>query len=222
MIKSKSIRPELRGLTLVIVTGAWLAGILLAYWIPLPSLLLLIVAIAALLCLIFFWSNVQARIFMLITLGLLLGAWRYTVASPLGDAQAISASIGIGTLELRGNVSDEPKLEGKIRVLLVAVSAISKNGGASLQNVHGLVEVKTLGSAVEDPYGANYGDYVELRGKLQGPPPNATPDIFASMIFPRISVSGAGGNPVIAALYHLRITLAAVISRSLPQPEAAL
>jgi len=62
---------------------------------------------------------------MLITLGLLLGAWRYTVASPPGDAHAISASIGIGTLELRGNVSDEPKLEGKIRVLLVAVNAVS-------------------------------------------------------------------------------------------------
>ena len=222
MIKSKSIRPELRGLTLVIVTGAWLAGILLAYWIPLSSLLLLIVSIAALLCLIFFCSNVQARIFMLITLGLLLGAWRYTVASPLGDAHAISASIGIGTLELRGNVSDEPKLEGKIRVLLVAVNAISKNGGSSWQNAHGLVEVEALGSAVEDPYGANYGDNVELRGKLQAPLPNATPEIFASMVFPRISVRGAGGNPVIAALYHLRITLAAVISRSLPQPEAAL
>ncbi|HEX6552244.1 MAG TPA: ComEC/Rec2 family competence protein [Ktedonobacteraceae bacterium] len=222
MIKSKSITPELRGLTLVIATVAWLAGILLAYWISLSSLLLLILATAALLCLIFFWSSVQARILMLITLGLLLGAWRYTVASPLGDVHAISASIGIGTLELQGNVSDEPKLEGKIRVLLVAVSAISKNGGASWQNAHGLVEVEALGSAVEDPYGANYGDNVELRGKLQAPLPNATPDIFASMIFPRIAVSGAGGNPVIAALYHLRITLAAVISRSLPQPEAAL
>src|SRR5207245_10728784 len=116
--------------------------------------------LVALLCLVFFLSSVQARIFMLITLGLLLGAWRYTVALPLGDAQAISANIGIGTRELRGNVSDEPKLEGKIRVLLVAVNAISKNGGASWQNAHGLVEVEALGSAVEDPYGANYGDKI--------------------------------------------------------------
>src|SRR5437879_13759140 len=104
MIKSNSITPELRGLTLVIAIVAWLAGILLAYWIPLSSLLLLIVAIVALLCLIFFWSNVQARLFMLITLGLLLGAWRYTVASPAGDAQAVSASIVIGSMLLRGNV----------------------------------------------------------------------------------------------------------------------
>src|SRR5437588_12136213 len=109
MIKSKSITPELRGLTLIIVTGAWLAGILLAYWIPLSSLLLLIVSIAALLCLIFFWSNVQARIFMLITLGLLLGAWRYTVASPLGDAHTLSATTERGTRDARGNVIDDPK-----------------------------------------------------------------------------------------------------------------
>src|SRR5260370_8495987 len=122
MIMSKSIMPELRGLTLVIATVAWLVGILLAYWIPLSSLLLLIVAITALLCLIFFWSNVQARIFMLITLGLLLGAWRYTVASPLGDAQAISASIGVGTLELRGNVSDEPKLDRTNPIFLLALT----------------------------------------------------------------------------------------------------
>src|SRR5207302_11413300 len=126
------------------------------------------------LCLVFFWSSVQARIFMLITLGLLLGAWRYTVALPLGDAQAISANIGIGTLELRGNVSDEPKLEGKIRVLLVAVNAISKNGGASWQNPHGLVEVEAHGSVAEEHSGANYGDKVEHRKILQAHLPDAT------------------------------------------------
>jgi len=152
----------------------------------------------------------------------LLGFWRYTIASPLGDTNAISASIGTGTIEIRGSVSDEPKLEGRMRVLLVAVSAISKNARASWQAAHGKMEVETLGEAIEDPYGANYGDNVELQGKLQIPPPHTTPDIFASIIFPRISIRGRGVNSVIAALYHLRVTLSTIISQSLPQPEAAL
>lgn len=222
MIKNESTAFDLRGLALVVATVAWVAGILLGNVMPLSSLPLLIAAFAAFLCLIFFWRNPRNRIFTLIILCFLLGFWRYTIASPLGDANAISASIGTGTLEIRGSVSDEPKLEGKMRVLLVAVSAISKNAGASWQAAHGKMEVKTLGGAIEDPYGANYGDDVELQGKLQIPPPHTTPDIFASMIFPRISVKGTSGNAVIAALYHLRVTLSTIISQSLPQPEAAL
>ena len=222
MIKNEHTAFDLRGLTLVVAAVAWVAGMLLGNVLPLSSLPLLIAACAAFLCLIFFWRNPRNRIFTLIILCLLLGFWRYTIASPLGDTNAISASIGTGTLEIRGSVSDEPKLEGRMRVLLVAVSAISKNAGASWQVAHGKMEVETLGEAIQDPYGANYGDDVELQGKLQIPPPHTTPDIFASMIFPRISVRGTGGNAVIAALYHLRVTLSTIISQSLPQPEAAL
>lgn len=222
MIKNEHTVFDLRGLTLVVATVAWVAGMLLGNIMHLSSLPLLIAACAAFLCLIFFWRNPRNRIVTLIILCLLLGFWRYTIASPLGDPNAISASIGTGTLEIRGSVSDEPKLEGRMRVLLVAVSTISKNAGASWQIAHGTMEVKTLGGAIEDPYGANYGDDVELQGKLQVPPPHATPDIFASMIFPRISVRGTGGNAMIAALYHLRVTLSTIMSQSLPQPEAAL
>ena len=222
MVESESRAFDLRGLVLVVVIGAWIAGILLGKWIPLPALALLVAAFIALLCLILYWHNFQVRMGILIIIFLLLGAWRYTISSPVNDITAISANIGAGTLEVRGSVSDEPKVEGKIRLLLIAVSSISKNGGTSWQDAHGQLEVETLGGAIENPYGANYGDDVELRGKLQMPLPHAPPNIFASMIFPRISVSGTGGNPIIAALYHLRVVLATIIAQSLPQPEAAL
>src|SRR6266566_1341078 len=222
MVESESRAFDLRGLVLVVVIGAWIAGILLGNWIPLPALALLVAAFIALLCLILYWHNFQVRMGILIIIFLLLGAWRYTISSPVNDITAISANVGAGTLEVRGSVSDEPKVEGKIRLLLIAVSSISKNGGTSWQDAHGQLEVETLGGAIENPYGANYGDDVELRGKLQMPLPHAPPNIFASMIFPRISVSGTGGNPIIAALYHLRVALATNIGQSLPQPEAAL
>src|SRR5581483_714143 len=61
-----------------------------------------------------------------------------------------------------------------------------------------------------------------LLGNLQPPSPTSGPNIFASMSFPRIAVNQSGGNPLIAALYRLRIFLATIITRVLPQPMAAL
>ena len=213
---------DLRGLTLVAIAGAWLAGILLSSWLPLPSLALLIGAIAAFICIIPLWRDSVGRLIMLSILFLLLGAWRYAIASPIGDPQAISAFIGSSKLEVRGIVADEPKLEGRSRVLLVDVSSVSNNGGATWQDERGQMEVQMLGAEIEDPYGANYGDSVELEGKLHAPLPHSPPSVFADMTFPRIHVSSAGGNPIVTALYHLRTTLATIIAQSLPQPEAAL
>src|SRR5207249_2787997 len=107
-------------------------------------------------------------------------------------------------------------------LLLITASSVSKNGGSTWQDVHGQLQVQELGGEIENPYGPNYGDNVELQGKLQPSPPYSTPDIFASMAFPRVGVKSAGGNPIIAAHYHLRATMPTIISQSLPQSEAAL
>src|SRR5947209_2076455 len=211
-----------RGLALVVVIGAWLAGILLEAWVSLPAFALLAGACAALLWLILLWRDSQARLIMFIILWLLLGAWRFAIASPTGDAQAISAFIGTAQVEVRGTVADEPKLSGRSRLLQIDVSGVSKNGGSTWQDAHGQLEAQTLGGEIENPYGSNYGDNVELQGKLQAPFPHSSPGIFASMAFPRINVNRPGGNPIIAALYQLRTTLATLISQSLPQPEASL
>ncbi|MFL5659580.1 MAG: DUF4131 domain-containing protein, partial [Ktedonobacteraceae bacterium] len=213
---------ELRGLETVGVIGAWLVGILLEAWIHLPAFALLAGACAALLWLIPLWRDNHARLIMFIILWLLLGAWRFAIASPSGDPHAISAFIGSGKVEVHGMVADEPKLAGKTSLLLITTSSVSKDGGSTWQDAHGQLGVQILGGEIENPYGPNYGDNVELQGKLQPPTPYSTPDIFASMTFPRVSVNSAGGNPIIAALYHLRTTLATLISQSLPQPEAAL
>ena len=97
--------------------------------------------------------------------------WCYTHASPINNPQAISKFIGPNKVEVQGAVSDEPKLQGSSRVLLIAVSSLSTNNGTSWQNADGQLEVQTLGGEIDDPYGANYGDNVELQGKLQPPSP---------------------------------------------------
>jgi hypothetical protein len=94
--KSANLLSDLHGLTLVVVAGACLTGMLLASLVQLPSVSLLIGGIPALIAMPFLWNDTRARIILLIILSLLIGAWRYTIASPVGDPQAISAFIGKG------------------------------------------------------------------------------------------------------------------------------
>jgi competence protein ComEC len=42
------------------------------------------------------------------------------------------------------------------------------------------------------------------------------------MAFPIVSVSSTGGNPILVALFQLRVRFATIIQQALPQPEAAL
>ncbi|HVB24918.1 MAG TPA: ComEC/Rec2 family competence protein [Ktedonobacteraceae bacterium] len=221
---SESLLADLHGLTLVVAASACLIGMLLAFLIPLPEVSLLIGIVPALIGVPLLWNDNRGRITLLIVLSLLIGAWRYTIASPINDPQAIFAFVGRGKVEVQGSVTDEPTIQGRSRVLLVAVTSISLDTGASWQDAHGELEVRTLDStgAVEDPYGANYGDAVELQGVLQPRDQYTAAGVFANMSFPRISVMSSGGNPILAALYHLRVMLATVIAQSLPQPEASV
>jgi len=222
MMQSTRAEPDLRGLALVVMACAWLAGIVLDSLLLLPSFALLIGAGAAVVLVMLLWRDGQGRLIMLIILCLLLGAWNYARVSPHNDPHAISAFINTGQVTVLGSVVDEPALQGRSRVLLVEVSSESNNGGNSWQDAHGQIQVRTLGALIEDPYGANYGDNVELQGKLQAPEPHSPPGVFAAMLFPGITVDSTGGNPIIASFYHLRETLAGIIAQSLPQPEGAL
>ena len=222
MINSRKSRIEPRGFALVLVALAWLAGILLDSWTLLSPLALLTGAALCLLSAIVFWRSSQIGLISLAVCLLLLGAWRYALVSPVGDHSAISAFIGARKLELTGSVTDEPKLQTHSRLLIVSVNTISLNNGVTWQNARGLVDVQMPGNALNDLYGAQYGDSVELQGNLRPPPPTSGPNIFASMTFPRLAIMQSGGNPLIAALYRLRIFLATIITRLLPQPMAAL
>lgn len=221
MQQQQPVALDLHGLTLVAVAASWIAGILLDAFVPLPGIALLGGAAIALLFLFPLWHNPQSRLIMLLIACLLLGAYRYTLVSPTGDSQVITPYIG-QTVTLEGTVSDEPKVAGRARTLVVAVTQIQKIGSSTWQNADGQLSIQTRGTQIEDPYGANYGDNVEVQGKLAAPQPTNPPNIFAAMAFPRISVYENQGNPIIAFFYHLRVTLATIITQSLPQPEAAL
>ncbi|HZU67089.1 MAG TPA: ComEC/Rec2 family competence protein [Ktedonobacteraceae bacterium] len=213
---------DLHGLVLVVVTVSWLAGIVIGNWTNLPVGISLIGATISLICVIIFWRSDRGLLLALIVLWLMLGAWRYAIVSSNGDPQAISAFIGQKKLEVQGTVADEPTLEARSRLLTIEVSSASTDNGSSWQDAHGRIDVIIPGSYIDNPYGPNYGDAVELKGKLDPPSPHSPPEIFASMAFPALTVNASGGNPIIAALFQLRTQFAITIEQSLPPPLAAL
>jgi Domain of unknown function (DUF4131) len=118
---------------LVALAGAWLAGSVLDSFLPLPGWVLLLGVAIALLFICLLRQDKQGMLIMLLLLCALLGAWRYTIALPGQDPQAISAFIGYSQLSIRGQVVDEPELQGwgSSRVLVVAASSVSRDGGTN-------------------------------------------------------------------------------------------
>jgi len=211
---------DLRGLMLAIGAGSWLAGILLSSVLLLPALALLAVVGTLLICVLLFWHNRQARLTFCFALCLLLGAWRYAIALPDANLQAISRFAGV--VQVHGIVCEEPKLQGRSRKIILQFDKISRDKGQSWENAHGKLSAQLRGALPEDLYGPNYSDEVQLQGKLQPSSIYDPPGTFASMAFPRVSIKSAAQNPLIAYLYHVRTALADSIARALPQPMAAL
>jgi competence protein ComEC len=248
---SISALPDMRGLLLVALVAAWLAGILFENLTGLSFWPLLVLAGAGGVLAIFVRQfGLPARVARWFTLSLLLlaclalGAARLALANPAGDAAAVSAFIGRGPVAIRGEVGAEPDLRNRSMLLEVDASSLSLDGGRTWRDVHGAVAVIVLGP--NGPYAPEYGDTVELQGLLEpvvgspvtAPAPNAQASasaskslqpvnapagIFAAMSFPRLSIlERGGGNPLLAWLFTLRQRLAQAVSQSLPEPEASL
>ena len=213
---------RLRNFTLVGLALAWQAGIFLDSLLHISSFALMGCVVLTLLPLVLFYRDPQGRIAMLLILCMLAGAWRYSSMLPDNDAQAISAFIGSTPVSIQGTVADEPKLQGRLRVLIVEATTISQGTKTNQMNVHGKVEVQILGANVEDSYGANYSDTIEVQGKLRPPSSYTPPGVFASMLFPRVHVTSSGGDSIISFLYHMRNRYATLMLQVLPQPAAAL
>jgi competence protein ComEC len=214
-----------RGLLLVIVAGAWIAGIWLNSLLQMPQQPCLLFSGLSFLLLLIFWREQRDLLLLLVFLFIGLGAWRYAQTLPQYDPQSIEPFVGnSSSFSIQGTVVDEPKLQARTRTLTINANAIQYTGSSQWTTVDGTIEVVTLfqGSSPDDPYGANYGDSVEITGKLEPPASTSAKNIIASMAFPRIAVSNTGGDNIIAAIYRLRNQLAIVIEQALPQPDAAI
>src|SRR5712691_1307754 len=118
MIKHIKIETDMRSFLLIVVAMAGMSGILLDSWLLLSQYILLTGAAITLTCTILLWRNNRLRLASLVILWLLLGAWRYSISSPVGDPQSINSFIGVSKLEIRGTVPDDPKILDRSRLLL--------------------------------------------------------------------------------------------------------
>lgn len=230
-------RPLFGGYVLVAVALAWIAGIALSGAGPLVALpgsvWLALAAISMALCIAAGFASrrlpsiTTARIAAYALAGgvllcaLALGAARATFTDPAATPDAVSRLAHGQSVLLRGVVATEPDLRAGFRLLTVDASEVSADGGHTWAPASGRVEATVFGP--DDWFAPAYGDSVTLSGTLAPADGASPPGVLARMGGARATVGSRGnGNPLFAALFDLRVRLAAAIQHSLPEPEAAL
>jgi competence protein ComEC len=221
----------------VALVGAWVAGVALRQTGPLVTLTMFAWLLLAGLCAaIWLVAGVGLRLstvgapgrwWRLALVTGMLGCWMALGAARAAAADSSTSPLSVArlatgaTVTLQGTVAAEPDLRDGYRLLTVDVTSAS-SGGYGTQPATGLVEATVYGP--DDWFAPAYGDTVTLTGKLQLPGGGyVTPGVLARMTGARATVQArGGGNPLLAALYALRVQLAQAIQRSLPEPEAAL
>ncbi|GHO43183.1 hypothetical protein KSX_13460 [Ktedonospora formicarum] len=149
---------------------------MLASILPLPSLFWLAgmgISIAG--CIIY-WKQPYGRLACALAIFLLLGAWRYTIATPRENSQSIAHLVGSHQIRIRGVINAEPTTTTRSRSLLVETREISRDNGKTWQTTDGKIRITVRGNTSIDSYGANYGDVVEIRGVLA--PPSYAPQMY--------------------------------------------
>jgi hypothetical protein len=221
-------------MTLIFLSTAWLFGIAAAHYVsaPLaPSAALRagsigLVAVLPLAALILWRDDAKVRRIAACGLFLLLGSLRYTLSLPnLTDPGHIAAYRDQGEVTLWGRAVGEPNVRDTYTNLRLAVDRVRIEDGEHLVKGAILVRVKQY-PAYE------YGDELEIEGKLETPPVFddfsyrdylARRGIHGMVGWPRITLSSrGGGSPLYRALLTVKARIQTTIARILPEPEASL
>jgi competence protein ComEC len=230
---SVAARPLFGGYVLVAWTLAWLLGIALQAIDPIESISpvawMLVGAVAlAFATALARWQSSSAdprgRVMLLAAIllaALTFGGARAAWSDPANDPHAVSHLPQNAHVKLRGVVAAEPDVRGGLRHLLVDASGVSMDAGHTWQPAVGRIEVTLYGP--DGWFAPAYGDTLSLNGTLVVTRSSGQTDVQARMRGAQAAIlARGGGNPVLAALFDLRVRLAEAIQRTLPEPEAAL
>jgi competence protein ComEC len=158
--------------------------------------------------------------------GLLVGgAWLYQSSLPSGEPQGMARYNDGPAVSFRAVVSGEPDEQGSSLRLHLSARAVLVDG--RWQSTSG--DILMRGGLFPRH---NYGDLLEVEGKLETPPEFedfnyrdylARQGIGSIINYPRTSLLATGqGNPVRAWIYDLRGELSSALEKALPEPEASL
>ena len=154
---------------------------------------------------------------------LLLGAARFQVGQPAPTPADLAWYNGRGELRVQGWVCGDPDT-GDLAVQLRVCAEQLPDAQMEVDGV--------LLARLPAGFDYQYGDVLILTGKPFTPPQTedfsyrqylAGRGIHSMLMKPQVQLLGSGaGNPLMAALYHLRRLAYARILQYLPQPEASL
>jgi len=211
--------------TLVYISIAWLAGIILGSKLHLPAALLAVSPIP--LVALIFWRHHRRTVILtaVCLLTFLSAALYYSLHLPGGNASVISLYQTTDTVNLKGLVSAPLETSGKNARFRFAAREIEIDG--QWQDVSGsaLVYVPAYSEY-------RYGDLLILTGQLETPPRFddfnyreylSHQGVSTIIYYPRLEVMAHDqGSKMMGLIYALRNNLGQSLARALPEPQASL
>ncbi len=209
---------------LIYLSCAWVAGIYLGSKFALPPALILTGLIP--LPLLFLFRRYRKAIILaaVCLIALFGGAACYQASQPPGDESCLS-SYNSQEVEIKGVINAAPEVRDKATHL--RLSDIEVKQGEGWQEVSGDVLLFVPRYPTYE-----YGDLLQVKGKLETPPRLddfdyegylARQGIYSTMLYPEIETldTGKGFKPL-EWVYSLRNSLFQKLAQVLPEPQASL
>ncbi|MGQ9627252.1 MAG: DNA internalization-related competence protein ComEC/Rec2 [Anaerolineae bacterium] len=210
---------------LVYIGIAWLIGIYLSSLFAPSPIVLASLGLLSLAILFLGRKDRQLRLLSICALALLLGSWRYSLASHVPGEGDVDYYNDRGRVVIQGLVVGEPDVRDRWTNL--RLEAESLTSGEQERAVKGKVLVR---AARYPEY--RYGDRLKVEGSLEAPPVFqdfsyqdylARQGIYSMMYRPQITLlARERGHPFLAGLYAFKARAQEVIAQILPEPQGSL
>jgi len=211
--------------SLIYLSCAWVAGILLGSKFNLP---LVFVSIGLIPLPLLFLARQHRKLIILTSLCLIIflsGAFRFQSSLPSDDESCLQFYNDRGTVEVKGLLDRDPEVRDKTTRLRLSAREIKSDG--KWREVSGT----TLLFVPRHPV-YSYGDVLQVRGELETPPQLddfdykdylAHQEIYSIMFYPEIEILEVGkGFKPLEWIYSLRNSLSQTLAEVLPEPPASL
>ncbi len=212
-------------MTLVYLTIAWLMGIALARWLEPSGALLAALTVAGLAAAACGQRTEISRLWAVLAVVALLGAWRYRLAQPTLDEGTLAYYNDRGQATLWGTVSAEPSVRSTYTQLELAVEQLSQDG--QRHPVRGRVVLNVPNYPERE-----YGDLLGATGDLETPPviedfsyreylaARGVHSLLREAQVESIGTPRRGDALALRWLYRLKRSARQVLEAALPNPDA--
>lgn len=211
-------------MALIYLSGAWVAGIFLGSNFA-PPLAIIFIGLIPLPLLFFFPRQRKAVVLLAVCLiAFFGGALCYQASLPPQDESHLQY-YNDQEVEIEGMVSADPEVKDNSTHIRLSANQIKWDEGWGEVSGDALLFVPRYPEY-------EYGDVLQLTGKLETPPELGDFDyrgylahqgIYSTMLYPEIEVLATGqGFKPLEWVYSLRNSLSQTIAQAMPEPQASL